>query len=140
MGPLGRLQEFFAFTKNEQKVFLFLAVVFLAGAAVKGYRAYIAPPQRTQFDYTKQDSVFFARSSAAEADTAAAELPPAKVDLNTASKEQLMTLPGIGEAMAERIMLCRQELGRFRTPEDLRKVKGIGAKKLEKLTPHIEVK
>ncbi|NUN68906.1 MAG: helix-hairpin-helix domain-containing protein [Bacteroidetes bacterium] len=140
MGPLQRLQDFFAFTKNEQKVFLFLAVVFLAGAGVKGYRAYIDPPQRTPFGYAAHDTVFFARSAAAETDTAATEQPPAKVELNSATKEQLMTLPGIGEAMAERIMLRRQELGRFRRADELRSVKGIGAKKLEKLTPHIEVK
>jgi competence ComEA-like helix-hairpin-helix protein len=140
MGAFKRLLEYFAFTKNEQKVFLFLAVVFLAGAAVKGYKAYIAPPPRTEFDYARQDSVFFARSAGLDADTADVPPAPVKVELNSATKEQLMSLPGIGEAMAERIMLRRQELGRFRRTEDLRSVKGIGAKKLEKLTPHIEVK
>lgn len=139
MDLLNRLRDFFAFTKNEQKVFLFLSVVFLAGVAVKGYKAYIAPPVRTAFEYSAGDSVFFARSANAVNDSAS--MPAATViDLNSATKEQLMSLPGIGEAMAERIMLHRQEKGRFRRIDELRKVKGIGEKKFEKLTPHIEVK
>jgi competence protein ComEA len=140
MDVFKRLRDFFAFTKNEQKVFLFLSVVFLAGVAVKAYKAYITPPVRTAFNYAASDSVFYARSGAATGDTAAVVQPPAVIDLNTATKDQLMSLPGIGETMAERIMLHRQEQGRFRRIDELRKVKGIGEKKFEKLKPHIEVK
>lgn len=139
MDLLKRLRDFFAFTKNEQKVFLFLSVILLAGVAVKAYKAYIAPPVQTQFDYSASDSVFFARSAAVDDSSTAAPLP-AMIDLNSATKEQLMSLPGIGDAMAERIMLRRQELGRFRRIDELRKVKGIGEKKFEKLKPYIEVK
>jgi competence ComEA-like helix-hairpin-helix protein len=139
MDLLNRLRDFFAFTKNEQKVFLFLSVVFLAGVAVKGYKAYFAPPVRTAFEYSSIDSVFFARSADAAKDSLTAPVPSV-IDLNSATKEQLMSLPGIGEAMAERIMLHRQEKGRFRRIDELKKVKGIGEKKFEKLTPHIEVK
>lgn len=142
MGLWNRLRDFFAFTANEQKVFLFLAVVLMGGVAVKAYKAYIAPPERTVFDYTHPDSVFFARSAAASADTASVTAPatPAVVDLNSATKEQLTALPGIGDGMAERIMLYRKENGRFRRTEELRKIKGIGEKKFEKLKPYIEVK
>lgn len=139
MDLLKRLRDFFAFTKNEQKVFLFLSVILLAGVAVKGYKAYIAPPVRTQFDYSATDSVFFARSASAD-DTSTVQQTPNVIELNSATKEQLMSLPGIGEAMAERIMLHRQEQGRFRRTDELRKVKGIGEKKFEKLKPYIEVK
>ncbi len=141
MDLLKKLKEYFAFTKNEQTVFLFLSVVFLAGVAVKGYKTYIAPKPAPAFDYSAEDSLFSARSQAAMADSGSLQKKlPAKVDLNNATKTELMELPGIGEAMAERIILRREEKGKFRSIDELRKVKGIGEKKFEKLKPHIEVK
>ena len=53
------------------------------------------------------------------------------VNLNTANVEQLMTLEGIGESYAERIIEFREKNGPFQSPEDLLKVKGIGEKTLE---------
>lgn len=141
MNLLRKLKEYFAFTKNEQIVFLFLSVVFLAGVAVKGYKAYIVPKSTAQFDYTAEDSVFTARSKTALADSGSAEKKLSrKFDLNTATKTELMELPGVGEAMAERIILRREEKGKFRSIAELKKVKGIGEKKFEKLKTHIEVK
>ncbi|MGN8897502.1 ComEA family DNA-binding protein [Flavonifractor sp. HCP28S3_F3] len=63
-------------------------------------------------------------SAAPSASTAAAE--PGKVDLNTATAEELMTLPGIGEKRAEAIIAYREANGPFRIPEELTEVDGIG--------------
>ena len=49
-----------------------------------------------------------------------------KVDLNTATAEELMTLPGIGEKRAAAIIAYRQTNGPFRIPEELTNVDGIG--------------
>ncbi len=49
-----------------------------------------------------------------------------KVDLNTATAEELMTLPGIGEKRAADIIAYREANGPFRIPEDLTRVSGIG--------------
>lgn len=135
---LNRLKEYFAFTKNEQKVFLFLSIVFLSGVAISIYKTYVIPPVLPQFDYSHSDSVFLERSAMVHADTGAAMMIR-KVDLNKATKTELMTLPGIGEATAERILLYREEKGRFKKPADLKNVKGIGEKKFEKLKSYIEV-
>jgi comEA protein len=61
------------------------------------------------------------------------------INLNSATKEQLMMLPGIGESTAEKILLYRKEHSGFKKPEDIQKIKGIGKKKFEKLKPYITV-
>ncbi len=64
------------------------------------------------------------------------ELPKTKININTASKSQLMTLPGVGEKTADLIIEFRKKQT-FRTSRDLMKVKGIGIKKYEKMAPYI---
>ena len=62
-----------------------------------------------------------------------------KVNINTAGKEELMTLTGIGETRAEAILAYRQETGGFQAPEDLMQVEGIKEKTFEKLKDQITV-
>ena len=61
------------------------------------------------------------------------------VNINTASKEELMSLKGIGEATAEAIIEYRKE-NKFKKIEDIKNVKGIGDKKFESIKEDIEVK
>jgi competence protein ComEA len=62
--------------------------------------------------------------------------PPVRpIDLNSASALALEALPGVGPAMAARIIATRQRLGGFKAVEDLREVPGIGARRLERLRP-----
>lgn len=68
------------------------------------------------------------------------KLAIAKVNINTASVDQLTTLPGVGVSLAERIVRHRTEVGKFKTPEELISVKGIGKKKLGKMINLIVVK
>lgn len=55
------------------------------------------------------------------------------VNINTADEKALDALPGIGPAMAKRIIEYRETEGQFQTIEDLKKVKGIGAAKFNKM-------
>lgn len=63
----------------------------------------------------------------------------AVVDLNTADASALEELPGIGPALAERILSWREENGRFASVEDLLAVPGIGEKLLEGLRAEVRV-
>lgn len=65
--------------------------------------------------------------------------PSGTVDLNSATAEQLDTLPGIGPALAGRILDWREQNGRFTAVDELREVPGIGEKKFAALTGLVSV-
>lgn len=77
-----------------------------------------------------------AKTRAAELE---AKLRANPIDLNRATSVELEQLPGIGPAMAARILEYRAENGRFSSVEELDDVRGIGPKKLEKLRPLVRV-
>ena len=62
------------------------------------------------------------------------------INLNTATAEQLMTLPGIGEARATDILAYRAKIGQFTDIEELMNVSGIGESRFEKIKDKITVK
>jgi len=63
----------------------------------------------------------------------------AKVNINTATANELTALNGIGTAKAEAIVAYRTQHGKFQTIDDLAKVKGIGSKIIEKIKPEVTV-
>ncbi|MEZ4363035.1 MAG: helix-hairpin-helix domain-containing protein [Kofleriaceae bacterium] len=62
-----------------------------------------------------------------------------KLNLNTATEEQLQLLPTVGPSKAERIVAWRKKNGAFKRAADLRKVKGFGYKTFKRLEPYLEV-
>jgi competence ComEA-like helix-hairpin-helix protein len=66
-------------------------------------------------------------------------LLPGPLNVNTADVATLQALPGIGPALAERIVADREARGLFRTPEDLLRVPGIGPKRWERIRPLVRL-
>ena len=62
-----------------------------------------------------------------------------KIDINTATADQLQLLPGIGESLSQRIIDYREEQGDFTTIEELMNVSGIGEKKFANIKDYIMV-
>ena len=62
-----------------------------------------------------------------------------KIDINSATIDQLQLLPGIGEALAQRIIDYRTEHGEFAAIEELMNVSGIGEKKFTALRDYIKI-
>lgn len=62
------------------------------------------------------------------------------IDVNTATKDELMKVPGIGEVTAAKIIEFREKNGNFKSLEDLKKVGRIGDKTLEKFKEKLEVR
>lgn len=65
--------------------------------------------------------------------------PTAKVNINTATVEQLTTLPGVGPKLAARIVEYRHKSGTFRSPQELMNVKGVGEKNFAKIEAWLSV-
>lgn len=63
-----------------------------------------------------------------------------KLNLNTATEDQLVLLPGVGPSKAERVVTWRTKHGAFKRVADLRHVKGFGYKTLKKLEPYLDIK
>jgi competence protein ComEA len=82
-------------------------------------------------------AVVSAQEKPAATHTTAKPAPAVAVNINTASAAELEALPGIGAAMAARIVEYRQKNGPFKKIEDLMNVRGLGEKNFLKLKPQL---
>jgi len=136
---LKRLSEWLTLTNAERNVILFLVSTFLLGLGIRFYQETF--PANPAFDYRSSDSTFAALSDASEPGEETDEgYEESKIDINSATKAELMKLPGIGETLAGRILAYRNDVGPFRSASDLKKVKGINSKKFEQIKNLIRVK
>ena len=113
----------------------FLVLLILAGTGFWGIRRF-APA----IFLGEPDLIAVPNTERPQDNTTESSVPnkPALLNINTASTEELQTLPNIGERMADRIINYRTQHGDFDSVNALQNVKGIGPKTLEKLSPFID--
>lgn len=113
-------------------VLLFVCAFFLGRATVRGpvlETQHASPGEAAQSEWISKAQEK-AASAAAKSD---------RICLNTAGLDALLSLPGVGEKTAERILAYRDTYGKFVTVEQLLDVEGIGEGLLEKLRPYVYV-
>jgi competence ComEA-like helix-hairpin-helix protein len=142
------------YRRRELWLLLFLAASLGVGLAVRGFRAGFPElaERLEQFDVQESPALAPApQAGSGEGMTGARAPAPAKLseaavqtdgrlDLNRATPAELQRLPGIGPALAQRIVEARERQRRFAAPEDLRRVPGIGPKKFEAIRELVTVR
>jgi len=136
-----------ALTPDERRGALLVVALLLIGAAHDAWRTFAPGPRRGAAPSIRasapelpivQDPARMAPGGAsrAAADTAA---PAAGLDLNRAGEVELDALPGIGPVLARRIVEHRRQHGPFRNVDELRAVRGVGPRLLERLRGRVRV-
>ena len=100
---------------------------FLGRCSTRGFRV------ETERPVPRQPSVSSVQETVSRSAEAALSETENRLDLNTATKQQLMELPGIGEKTAQSILDYRKTVGGFCTVEQLKEVSGIGNVRYETL-------
>lgn len=119
--------------KAESREMLLWAAAVVLGIAV-GLFAMLSAPDFAPVKVTPGSETTSASVSASSLDETASSSPPTRfIRLNSASREELMTLEGIGETLADRILAYREAHGGFDSLEELMEVEGIGQKRFDAL-------
>ncbi|HEX2786940.1 MAG TPA: helix-hairpin-helix domain-containing protein [Ignavibacteria bacterium] len=154
-------QKYIGFTKNEKRVILFLIIVLTVGFSIKLYVEVISKPELPPYDFSEFDEKYRKASETysklLSGDTTISDSLNNVIDsllnkkqneykeflsvnINTATINDFIKLPGIGEAMAGEIVAYRNKKGNFRKIEDIMKVDGIKKAKFDKIKEFIKIK
>ncbi|HEY5950482.1 MAG TPA: helix-hairpin-helix domain-containing protein [Kofleriaceae bacterium] len=128
----------FSLTKLGQRALPFVALLLLFLSMGGTWHIAAAAPPPSLAAVTKPDASSD-DDSERPAKKSAKDLA-GKLNLNTASEQQLMMLPTVGPAKAERIVTWRKKNGGFKRTADLRRVKGFGYKTFKRLEPFLDIK
>ncbi|MBC8216478.1 MAG: ComEA family DNA-binding protein [Candidatus Marinimicrobia bacterium] len=131
------------FTKKEKTVWYFILIVAVVGLLVGSIRHGLfythIPKQSASEDFSKAASLTNGMVNNDNDEENTVFQSSEIININTANKAELMTLPKIGPVTAERILHYREDYGAFKLIDNLTRVKGIGPKTLERLKPRITI-
>lgn len=113
-----------------------LPVLVVLGTTLMSWPAYAQTSRRTEEPASGAQTA----SKAARPARVVAAPSEARVNVNTADVKELMTLPGVGRKVAQRIVAYREAHGPFKKPDDVRKVDGMGEGLWEKNRARIVIR
>ena len=139
---MKNLQTLLGITKQELTAVAIIVGGLICGIALKIY----APQDNSHLHYSgvglqgnALDSAAYNTTPEGKAEQKKSNsLPTKPINLNAATKAELMMLPGVGEKTAEKIIEYRK-LQKFSSPADIMNIKGIGEKKFEKMKQYLSV-
>ena len=162
---LQKVSRKIGFTETESRIILFVLCAFLVGIIVLHFKETTGNENLLQFDYSEQDKLFYegvpidepvdsmkikdGKKREPNKDFSNPRIKKISVNkslsnvgiinLNKATREQLITLPGIGLKTANAIIDFKSRNGNFKSVNELTKVKGIGKVKLGKIKKYVYV-
>ena len=160
---LTKLSKKIGFTETEIKVIIFLLVIFSIGFGYKFFFNDNSKAVYKEFDYSKQDSMFYAAikkdsinklkkikmnkpvdykqevSDFSKSKVIKDKKLSKKIDINTADIKTLITLPGIGKITAESIIKYRTDNKGIKKLRELLNIKGIGKIKFTKIKKYLYI-
>jgi competence ComEA-like helix-hairpin-helix protein len=129
----------FKLTRQEQIVVLLLIAGLFTGSAVLIIRGRPEPPAGEPLNFAVELPKPTTGSSVGTRASKIEKERGEKIDINVATPEELVSLPGIGPVLAGRIVEYREDIGRFTTPSEIIEVKGIGEGKYRMIEEYITV-
>lgn len=158
---LTKLSEKIGFTETEIKVIIFLLTIFSIGFSYKYFFIDKNKAAYKKFDYSKQDSMFYAAIKKDSLDnlnkinkservdykqelldfnkTDVDKHQIKKIELNSADRKELKSIPGIGEKTAEKIIKYRTDNNGIKELIELLNIKGIGQIKFTKIKKYLYI-
>jgi comEA protein len=124
------------FTRQERRILFFLVAALLAGSIVSLIRQRFSKPLPEISVISPEPSEEIAQADSFSLNVEPKDSPE-RVDINTATCEQLQSLPGIGPQMARRIVEFRDLHGAFSSVQEITAVRGIGQKTFLRLRDRI---
>ena len=124
---------------NSEKILIITAIIMFA--ILIGYNAFFVPPVSENIqisgDIVKNQDTSDEENK--KEDTENEKNKSGLININTASKDELTELTGVGPKIAERIIEYRKSVGRFTKTEEIKNVTGIGDKTFESIRDYITV-
>ncbi len=129
------------FTPQERGVILFLIFALVLGGIIYIYKLknpYFAPELKITRE-EKRDAEIQELIQKTKTNLESLDSLTTQVNINKASKKELMKLSGIGEVYAQRIIDYREKNNGFKNIEEIKRIRGIGKKKFDKLKEKITI-
>lgn len=122
---------------GKSQVFILLAVAMFIFAAVFGYIAFAQPKVGTKSNNEINTVVYSPSFSDQSVETTAHTSD--KINLNTCTVDDLLAIDGIGESRAKAIVAYREQIGAYKSVEEIKNISGIGDATYEALAPYLTV-